>query len=71
MQCNDRHLPDAIHARVVPGTGRQIGNRANVEVVAECDFGRSSRQLQLTGKSEDDLIYEFGARQPVEVLDSA
>src|ERR1039458_9425879 len=70
MQGDDRHFSYLIDAGVGPRSRGQIGDGANVQVVTERDLGRFSRSDGLTGKSEDNLIDEFGARQPVQVCDS-
>ena len=70
MKGDDRHFSDAINAGVWPRARGQIGYSTNVQVVTERGLGSFSRLGWLTGKSEDDLIDEFGAREPVQVCDS-
>jgi hypothetical protein len=70
MQSDDRYLSDEIDAGIRPRTRRQIGNGTNVQMVTERDLGSFSRLGGLAGKSEDDLINEFSASQPLQVSDS-
>src|ERR1022692_2909599 len=70
MKGNDWHVSNTIDAGVGPRAWGQVGYGADVEVVAKGGLGGFSRLNGLTGEGEDDLIDEFGARQPVEVCDS-
>ena len=70
MKGDDGHFSDAVDARVGPWTRRQFGNGANVQVVPERDLGSLSRLGGLMGESQDDLIDEFGASEPVQICDS-
>src|SRR5271170_1205672 len=67
MQSDNRHFSNAIDARVGPRTWGQIGYGSNIQVIAERGLGSFSRLGGLAGKSQDHLIDEFGASEPVEV----
>src|SRR6266853_51543 len=70
MQRNYLHLADLIDVGIGPWTRRKIGDSTNVKVDSKRDLSSQARLDRLTGQSEDHLIYELGACQPVQVCDS-
>src|SRR5208282_730830 len=70
MKGDDRNFSDAIEAWVEPRTRRQVGDGTNVQVITVCDLGSFAGLGGLTGESEDHLIDELGASEPVEIFDS-
>ena len=67
MERHDRDIPDEIDARLRPVSWRQVGDGANIKVIAEGGFDCFTRQVRTPGESNDDFVDELGASEPIQI----
>ena len=60
---------DAIDAGIGPEVLGQVGNRSNVQVIAQRDDRSFSRTFGLIRQGQNDFINEFRPSEPAQVLD--